>query len=366
MVVGGGIAGVTVAAPLAEHGDVTLIDKEPNLAFHTTGRSAALLFETYGHPSLWPLTAASRRFFDHPPQDVVDHPLLTRRGALTVGFTGEAADLDRRYEEARVPGVRIQRLDPDQTRRLCPVLGPTLAGAVYEEEAADMDVAAIHQAFARLTRRCGGTVRTGTELVDADHRRGRWRAELSDGTSWEGDVVVNTAGAWGDVVAQRCGVAPIGLTPLRRTAFMVPAPEDSEGWPLVVDLDHSFYFKPDGVQLLCSPADETPEEPRDTRPLEEDVALAIERINAVTSLGIRHVRSSWAGQRTFAPDRTMVIGPDPQQPSFIWLVGQGGTGIQTAPAAGELAACLAAALPVAEHLVAAGVDEEALSPRRLR
>ena len=366
LVVGGGIAGVAVAAPLAASNDVTLAEREASLAFHTTGRSAALLFDTYGARPLWGLTKASRRFFEQPPPDVVDHPLLTPRGALTIGFAGDETALDAMYAETAATGVDVSRLGHAEAVAVVPALNDRVVGAVFERDAADMDVAAIHQAFVRLTNARRGTIRTSAELLEATRRSSGWRVTFTDGASWTGDAIVNAAGAWGDIVAERCGIEPVGLEPRRRTAFMVAAPPDSDRWPLVVDLGHSFYFKPDGSQLLCSPADETPEAARDTRPDEIDVAIAIERINAATMLGIRSVRSQWAGQRTFVADRSMVIGPDPDEPSFVWLVGQGGTGIQTAPAAGKLAAALTVGATVTHDLAAAGVVLEGLLPDRLR
>ena len=366
LVVGGGIAGVAAAAPLAVDNIVTLIDKETSLAFHTTGRSAALLFDTYGALPLWPLTRASRHYFEDLLPAVMGHPMLSNRGALTVGFSGEETALDQMFEASAVTGVDVARLSGDEARDVCPVLAEHVVGAVFERDAADMDVAAIHQAFVRLIIERRGTVRVGVELTQATGGAHGGQVTLSDGSSWRGDVVVNASGAWGDVVAARCGIEPVGLEPRRRTAFMVTGTPDSEAWPLVVDRTHTFYFKPDGQQLLCSPADETLEEPKDARPEELDVAIAIERINEATTLAIRSVRSQWAGQRTFVADRSMVIGPDPSNNAFVWLVGQGGTGIQTAPAAGELAAALATGTAPPNHLVAAGLDLAGLTPDRLR
>jgi len=175
---------------------------------------------------------------------------------------------------------------------------------------------------------------------------------------------VNAAGAWGDTVASLVGLSPVGLQPLRRTAFMVTGDMDWAAWPMVVSAAHDYYFKPDGPQVLCSPSDETPSEPVDARPDPLDVALAIEKINEATTLEIRSVRSEWAGLRTFAPDRDLVIGPDPEEPTFFWMVGQGGTGIQAAPATAELLAALVRGESVPAHIEAVGVDLEDVSPAR--
>ena len=331
VVIGGGIAGVSAAAELSRDRTVVLLERESTLAYHTTGRSAALFFGSYGHPDTLPLTRSSLDWFNDPPH--VDHPVLTPRGAMTLVFSGDLPELEGGTpitpEEAveRVPALRAE----------------PLVGAVWEPDAADMDVAAIHQAYVRQLRSNGGTIITSSEVTTLD-AGSPWRIVTPEAT-WEADHVVNAAGAWGDEVARLAGLRPVGLIPKRRTAFMVTAPPASEAWPLVTDAGHSFYFKPDGIQLLCSPADETPSEPVDARPEDIDIALAIERINEVTTLGIRSIRSSWAGLRTFAPDDSMVIGPDPDEPTFHWLVGQGGTGIQTAPAAASLLADLLVAGP---------------------
>lgn len=326
VVIGGGIAGVSAAAELSQRQTVTLLERERTLAYHTTGRSAALYFGSYGHPDTLALTRRSLEWFNEPPH--VDHPVLTPRGAMTVVFSGEPPEL-----EGGIP------ITPDEAVRRVPALRPELlVGAVWEPDAADMDVAAIHQAYVRQLRSNGGTIVTSSEVI-ALRGASPWQVVTPEGI-WEANQIVNAGGAWGDHIARLAGLEPVGLTPKRRTAFMVTAPPDSERWPLVTDANHSFYFKPDGTQLLCSPADETPSEAVDARPEDVDIALAIERINDATTLGIRSIRSSWAGLRTFAPDGSMVIGPDPDEPTFFWLVGQGGTGIQTAPASAELLADL--------------------------
>lgn len=366
LVVGGGIAGVAAAFHLAAHADVTLVEKEPSLAYHTTGRSAAIFFENYGAAPIRPLSRASRTFFRNPPAELAEHPLMSPRGALTIADVDQIGRLEEAFREGLEVGTHLEWLDTDQARRICPAVLPQAAvAAIWEPDAADLDVAGIHQVFVRGLRRAGGEIRTEQELLAGRRSSGAWEVELSTGT-WRGDGVVDAAGAWGDVVAERCGVAPIGLQPKRRTAFMVAGREGSQQWPLVVDVDQSFYFKADGEQLLCSLADETPSPPCDARPEEIDVARAIERINEVTDLQIRSVRSQWAGLRTFVSDKAMVIGPDPDEPSFIWLVAQGGTGIQTAPAAGELAAARTRGGPIPETLAAAGVDVASLAPERVR
>ncbi len=366
LVVGGGIAGVSVAYELAATHRVVLAETEPQLAYHTTGRSAALYFENYGHAAIRPLSKASRRFLEEPPPELCDVPLLSPRGGLTVARHDQVELLDEAEEEGLAAGTDVRRLDVDGCLELVPAFRRDLvAGGLWEPDAADIDVAALHQTYVRGIRVRGGEIRRAAPVTALSPTGDGWRARVGD-EDLAVDVVVDAAGAWGDEVATMAGVDPIGLQPYRRTAFMVPGREEWRDWPMCIGVAHDWYFKPDGIQLLCSPADETPSDPCDARPDELDVAIAIDRINAMTTLGIRSVRSAWAGLRTFAPDRAMVIGPDPDAPGFVWLVGQGGTGIQTAPAAARLAAALVRGEEPDRDLVELGVDPEALGPGRLR
>lgn len=365
-VIGGGIAGVSVAASLASRRRVVLVESEPTLAFHTTGRSAALYFENYGHASIRPLSRASRRYFESPPEGTADAPLVAPRGALTIARPRQARRLADMEEQARAAGTVVRRLTPTEVTGLVPAVRPELLmGGLWEPDAADMDVGGIHQSFVRTIRSHGGEIRTSAPVTRLRRHRGEWHVTAGDHTS-VAEVVVDAAGAWGDEVARMAGVEPVGLVPKRRTAFMVPGQDSWRAWPLVVDADHDFYFKPDGVQLLCSLADETPTDPCDARPEEIDVALAIDRINNATTLAIRSVRSAWAGLRTFVPDGGMVIGFEPGIPGFFWLVGQGGTGIQTAPAAGMLAATLIMGESMPSALETVGIDVAAFDVARFR
>jgi D-arginine dehydrogenase len=238
-----------------------------------------------------------------------------------------------------------------------------LSGGLHEPSGADIDVAGLHQAFVRIARTHDSEIVKGAPVAAIARRNGQWVVRSGD-REIEADSVINAAGAWGDRIAALAGVEPLGLQPMRRTAFMVPGSEDSASWPMVVEATEQFYFRPDGVQFLCSLAEETPSEPMDARPRMEDVALAIDRINEATTFGIRSVSSQWAGLRTFAPDRDLVIGEDPTAPGFHWLVGQGGIGIQTSPAYGKLLACLITDEPLPEHFSAVGVDPARTSPAR--
>jgi D-arginine dehydrogenase len=369
VVIGGGIAGVAAGCFLARAGaHVILLEQEVALAHHTTGRSAAQFLGQYGGPAVRRLTSASRPFLESRAGGLAEAPLLSARQALEVGGPDDRAALADhvREVEALVPGVRL--LSPGEAVGICPVLrADHLGGAVLEPEAMDIDVMALHQALVRGLRQAGGSIRSGARVVHIGRMPGGdWEVAVG-GTEVRTRLVVDAAGAWGDVVAELAGVRPVGLRPLRRTAFTVPPPQgfDAQRWPLVHDHHERWYFKPEGDGLLGSLADEAPDEPGDPKPRDADVALAIERINAATTLEVRHVRRAWAGLRTFAPDRVPVVGPDPDHSGFVWAVGLGGFGIQTAPGLGMLAAATAVGAGH-DDLLAGGVDPLDYAPGRLR
>lgn len=366
IVVGGGIAGVSAAAHLAPHGSVTLLEKEPSLAYHTSGRSAAMLVENYGSAGARPLVRAARPFLETPPEGAVDAPLLSSRNILWVCPPSGLGDLESMAATGRANGANARLLDPVEVTELAPIMRPGwLGGGLLEESGADIDVAGLHQAYVRIARRHDAGIRTSSP-VEAIKRDGSGWKVVTGGEEITCGALINAAGAWGDVIARMADVQPIGLQPMRRTAFMVPGRTDSASWPMIVEGNENWYVKPDGVQFLCSLAEEVPSEPMDARPRIEDVALAIERINEATNLEIRTVNSQWTGLRTFAPDRDLVIGEDPTASGFHWLVGQGGIGIQTSPAYGAMLAAEVLDAPLPTSLVEAGVDPAHTDPARFR
>jgi len=366
VVIGGGIAGVSAAAHLAPHGSVTLLEMESTLAFHTTGRSAAIFVVNYGGDASRPLARASQGFLEEPPDYSSDNEILTDRGILWTAPEDRLDYLHQIAEEGQASGAGSKLIGPDEVLGLVPVLNPDYAaGGLYEPMGRDIDVAGLHQAFVRISRRHGSDIFTGARVVGLTRKGTGWSVHTTEGTV-ECDAVVNAGGAWGDEVAALAGIDPIGLQPMRRTAFMVPGHEDYADWPMLVDVDHNFYFRPDGVQLLCSLAEEEPSPPTDPRPRMEDVALTIERINEATSLDIRTVNSQWTGLRTFSPDRELVIGEEPTATGFYWSVGQGGTGISISPAVGALLASQIIGGELPADLAKAGVDPGVTSPARFR
>ncbi|MFQ5968531.1 MAG: NAD(P)/FAD-dependent oxidoreductase, partial [Acidimicrobiia bacterium] len=250
----------------------------------------------------------------------------------------------------------------------CPVLKPSYVGAgVFEPDAREIDVHALHQGFVRGARRLGTSIQPSSQVVALEQTRNGWTLTTSSGR-WDTGVVVNAAGAWCDEVARLAGARPVGLQPMRRTAFTFPAPEgvDVRGLPFINDVDEQWYFKPEGVGFLGSLSEETPMEPHDVSHTERDVALAIKRISAAVTFPIRHVHSAWAGLRSFVADRIPVIGADDELPGFFWLAGQGGFGIMTSPASARALAGLVTEGGLPPDVKEGGLEAEDLAPARLR
>jgi D-arginine dehydrogenase len=366
-IIGAGIAGVSAAYHLAPRARVIILERESVPAYHTTGRSAALHSETYGSADIRAITVATGRFYRSPPQGFADHPVLTPRGALIAGRADQEAAMQKTAATyaSLVPSVRW--LEPGEVLKLQPLLKPETAGggAIFEPEADDMDVAAIHAGFLRGARASGAVLRLNAEVSGLDRKDGVWTIRLRDGESISAANIVNASGAWADVLGGMAGAKPVGLVPKRRTAFTFDAPSGAEleKMPMVIDFDESWYFKPEVGQFLASPADETPSEPCDAQPDEMDIAIAVDRIETATTLQIRRLKNKWAGLRSFVPDKNLVVGYD-SVPGLFWLAGQGGYGIQTAAAAGRLAASLALDARLPSDIVELGVTEKALSPLR--
>ncbi len=339
IVIGAGMAGATAAANLALSGRKTaLLEAEDSAGYHTTGRSAAIWILNYGSADARILTGASRAFFETPPPGFTEATLAHKRAVVFIAPPEQQAHL----ADMIAMGEGMVPIDPVAVRALVPALKPGYAvGGGIEADAFDMDVAALHQGYLRQLRQLGGALALRHRAGRVERVAGEWRVEALGGVVFAAPVVVNAAGAWGDEVAGLAGVRPVGLQPKRRTACIIdPGQFDVTDWPMLGDVDHSWYVRPEArSKLMVSPADETDDTPHDVQPDELDVAIAIDRMQQALDIPVRRIEHSWAGLRTFSPDRGLVIGPC-EVPGFHWMCGQGGYGIQTAPAAGVLVAAL--------------------------
>ena len=364
IVIGAGMAGASAAAFLAEHGSTLILEAEDHPGYHTTGRSAASYIDTYGHPTVCAITRASRGFFWTPLEGFAEQPLVRPRAVLEVARPEQAQALARSLAAG---GGALRPVEAAEIRWLCPILRPDIdwRGAL-NQTTADIDVDAVLQGFLRMARGRGAALVTGARVAAFDRTPAGWRVTTSAGV-FEGALVVNAAGAWAEAVGGLAGLGELGLTPMRRTAIRVqPAPREGlADWPFVIDVDETFYFKPEAGGLLISPADETPSPACDAQAEELDIAYAVEAFEQATTEPVRRIAHRWAGLRTFAPDRIPIAGPDPREPAFFWLAGQGGYGIQTAPALGAATAALLTTGGLPAHLRDHGVSAADLSPARL-
>ncbi len=360
-VIGAGIAGATTAAALAADYKVALIEAEEQAGYHTTGRSAAIWVLNYGPPDVRVLTGLSREFFLNPPPDIADGSLGTHRQNIYLAPAHQTAALDALIAQ----DLGIVDMELAEVKRLVPALVDGYAvRAGLEDNAFDMDVAGLHQGFLRRMRQAGGVLLLRSRAGRIERRNKSWEVEVAGGDVVTAATVVNAAGAWGDEVAALAGIARLGLVPCRRTAAIIdPAPYAVTHWPMVQSAAHEWYVRAEArAKLMVTPCDETPMHPHDVQPDELDVAIAIDRMQQALDIPVRRVEHSWAGLRTFSPDRSLAFGWEKSVPGFFWCVGQGGYGIQTSPAAGQLVADMIAGRDPGE----AGNVIAAIDPMRFR
>lgn len=367
LIIGAGIAGAGLAYRLAHHGQTMMLDMEDQAGYHTTGRSAAFYAETYGGPKLQPLTTASKAFLQNPPAGFSESPLLTQMGAIHVFRDHQHNQAVSAFAEMAEALSGVKLLNAEEVIRRVPYLAKGgFRGGIDDPECGNLDVAALHQGYLKAARKAGVDVKLGAGYEAAAHDGRRWHVKCRAGLI-KANIIINCAGAWADDVAQRSGVTPLGLRPLRRTIVTVPNPEglpfDRHG-PVVIDIDEEFYFKPEGEGYLISPADEHESLPCDAQPEMEDVAIAASKFEEASGATVEKIEAKWAGLRTFAADKAPVIGYDVDQPAFFWNAGQGGYGIQTSPAWSDLAAALVCHANLPDHLKACGVDPAQYRPDR--
>ncbi|MEJ1121034.1 FAD-dependent oxidoreductase [Phyllobacterium sp. CCNWLW109] len=338
LVIGAGIAGAGVAAALADTHSVVVVERESQAGYHSTGRSAAIFIPNYGNEVIRGLNRASAPMFHHRDTGLFPEPLLTARGSLTVADEDGVATC----EEFVRDGIGVEAISVDKALSLVPILSRDyVKAAAYQEDAQDIDVNALHQGWLRKASALGVRLFTNTEVTSANRVAGGWIVNASDKV-FSARIIINAAGAWADLTAAIFGAKPLGLTPLRRSIAVLPAPDghDTRNWPLVDDVNEAWYLKPDGGRMFVSPADEIPVEPHDAYVDDMILAEGLYRFEQAVTVPVNRVERSWAGLRTFAPDRTPVAGFDDSVDDFFWLAGQGGYGIQTSPALSALAAAL--------------------------
>jgi D-arginine dehydrogenase len=367
LVIGAGISGAAAAYELAAHGKVLLLEAESAPGYHTTGRSAALFTKNFGNRVVRAFNHAALPFLAAPPAGFADHPLLTRRSALTIGTAEQRLDIDALLALGAADDSIIE-VTPARARELAPYLRPeAFAYAAYEEGVADIDVAAIHQGFLKGLKARGGAVVCDARANAMSRRNGHWHVETAAGV-FAAPIVVNAAGAWADAVAALAGARPVGLVPKRRTAVHIELPQGLDGrdWPAVDQAGYGCYCKPEAGRIMASPGDATPSEPCDAQPEDLDVAIIADWLERMTVIPVKRIAHKWAGLRCFVADESPVAGFDGEVDGFFWLCGQGGYGIMMAAALGRTAASLITRGELPADIRTAGVTIADIGPHRLR
>lgn len=365
-IIGGGIAGLSLAYFLSPHRSLAVLERETALGYHSTGRSAAEFVLRYNAPEICQLAAIAKDFFDSPPDGFSDIPLLKQRGGVMIANAEKAGRLEKVFRAELAFTPELEPLDEDEALARLPILKPGYAAAAfYDPNFWDIEVESLLQGYVKGARRNGAEIRERHAVLSASHDGQAWTIGTSSGPV-RAKTVVNAAGGWVDSTAELFGVRPLGIIPHRRTAITVDLPEgiDISDMPEINEVDEDFYMKPDAGRLFASPADATPCEPGDVQPEELDIAWAAHYVEEATTIPVRRVAKSWAGMRSFSPDKLPVIGFAQDRPGFFWLAGQGGYGILTSPALGSLAASVLGNAALPEGFKAKALDPYLFSPLR--
>lgn len=361
IVIGGGIAGVSVAAHLAAERRVAILEMEERPGYHSTGRSAASFEPNYGPPAMLAFTRASEHFFREPPKGFSEAELISERDSIFLMPEGQEEDAERLLSKSD----KLAEISIRAAREFFPVLRSDYARRAFlDPNTGDLDVDLLHRGYLRLFRERGGSLLTSHQVKGLLHRGNEWQIATGHGI-FASPFVVNAAGAWGDVVAKLGGVKPVGLQPKRRSIGVVPVAgeEDFEGWPMVTDVGETWYCKPQSGKLIVSSADATPVDPHDAYADDMAIAEGVERLMLATTLEVSRLDHSWGGLRSFVADGNPVVGHAPGEEGFFWLVGQGGYGIQSAPALSETAASLILDKPLPVSVIAHGLELSDIAPR---
>jgi len=367
IVIGGGVAGASVARALAPRASVIILEMESQPGYHTSGRSAALYSKRYKEPSIRGLAAASGEFLNNPPPGFSETPLLSKRGLLIFGREDQRDAVDRQFTPEQIQEGVAEQVSVEDACRLIPCFNPAyLNSAMYVPAAADIDVNALYRGFLTLAQRTGAKLICDAPVTGLSFEKGKWKTQTPRGTFYA-PTIINAAGAWADETAALAGLTPLGVQPLRRTCitFNPPTGVTAEPWPMAMDADEGFYFKPEAGRILASPCDEHASPPVDAQPEELDVAHAVDRVERATTLKVSQINHRWAGLRSFMADRRPCVGKDSRAEGFIWLAGLGGFGMMTSEALGRLAASTALAEAAPADIISSGVDINRVTPDRL-
>ncbi len=370
IIVGGGVAGLSAAYNLSKIGKVVVLEREESIGYHSSGRSASLFHLGIGNSKVKSLTYYSNEFFQNPGESFSEIPLTSPSSLLLVVRPGQEELIESELPKIREFSPKASIVDIEGISKLVPVISKDHSDiniGIFDESAYRLDAHALLQGYSKGIKKNGGLITNNANVNNISQSGSTWQVQTED-TEYVASILINAAGAWGDELAKMANVEPIGLSPLKRTLISFDPPEDSqiENWPFVRSLAEEFYFLPESGRILASPADETPITACDAQPDEYDIALAAYRIEEMTSMAVKHIHHKWSGLRTFSPDRVPVAGFDDKKSGFFWLVGQGGYGLQTAPAMADITSSLISGADFPARLFDMGITSNDVSPSRFR
>ena len=367
IIIGSGIAGMSAAYRLSDHGKVIVIEKEAHLGYHTTGRSAAFFTENYGNKTIRALTKASRYFLENPTESFLNNPLMSLNGGvLMIANSNQTDVVEKELKYAHENTAKVFEISKKEALKMVPALKENyLDRALHEPYSKVMDVDLIHQGYARGAKINETKIYFNQEVISISKDKNLWNIKTKNEV-YSAPIVINAAGAWCDEIALLANCKPLGIKPKRRTIIIFKNTDNYiiNQWPVVIDINDNFYFKPEAGKFLASPADETDSPPCDAQPEEIDIALTVERLEKATNLKIKNIEHKWAGLRSFYPDRTPVVGEDNNNSGFFWLAGQGGYGIMTSPSISKILESLITGKKWPKKLEELSINENTLSPNR--
>ena len=367
IIIGSGIAGMSAAYRLSSHGKVVVLDKEAHLGYHTTGRSAAFFTENYGNNIIRALTKASRSFLEKPSECFRKDPLMFLNGGfLMIANADQSEAVEKELKYALKTSAKVFEISKKEALNMVPAIKENYINrALHEPYSKVMDVDLIHQGYARGAKNNDAQIFFNQEVTKISKINNNWNVKTKNGT-FSSPILINAAGAWCDEIAKLAGCKPLGIKPKRRTVIIFKNANDYviDKWPVVIDIEDNFYFKPEVGNFLASPADETDSPPCDAQPEEIDIALTVERLEKATNLKINNIEHKWAGLRSFYSDRTPIVGEDIENSGFYWLAGQGGYGIQTSPSISKILESLITGKKWPDKLTELSINEDTLSPKR--
>ena len=244
VIVGGGIAGLSLALQAASDFDITVLETEFQPGYHSTGRSAAVLHIPFENDVVHRLTLESVEFFQSPSRGF--NGIADSMSTLRVGRVVGEPKIEQFFETWSERCPWLVRLSQNQLLAKCPILSSDFTSGVFDCRSLHLDVHHLLTCTRQAFKEKGGRVETNFRVVSIESVHGSWRLTADNGSTVNADIIVNAAGAWVDEIAKLAGVQPIGVQAKRRTGIRCKPEVFSSSWPMCYLITDDLYFKPEG------------------------------------------------------------------------------------------------------------------------